>query len=94
MQTSGLNSQQFSNRMRVFRGTSKSLSGLAIVDWWMRTRPAISAIRKNSQRYRKEISREKYEVEEHLIPPEPVLVDASEAVDDDGDRQSEDENLK
>ena len=36
----------------------------------------------------------KYEVEEHLIPPEPVLVDASEAVDDDGDRQSEDENLK
>ena len=50
--------------------------------------------KKNSQRYRKEISREKYEIKEHLIPPEPVLVDASEAVDDDGDRQSEDENLK
>ena len=91
MQTSGLQSQQFSNRMRVFRGTSKSLSGLVIVDWWMRTRPGISAIRKkNSQRYRKEISREKYEVEEHLIPPEPVLVEDSETVDNYWYGQSQD----
>ena len=95
MQTSGLKSQQFSNRMRVFRGTSKSLSGLAIVDWWMRTRPAILAIRKKqSKTQKRNLQGKKYEVEEHLIPPEPVLVDASEAVDDDGDRQSEDENLR
>ena len=95
MQTSGLKSQQFSNRMRVFRGTSKSLSGLVIVDWWMRTRPGILAIRKKTVKdTEKKTPGKKYEVEEHLIPPEPVLVDASEAVDDDGDRQSEDENLK
>ena len=32
-------------------------------------------------------------VKQHLVPPEPVLVEACEAVDDNGDWQSEDENL-
>ena len=70
------------------------------LDWWLWTggwerdqesRPSEKKIVKDTE---KKSPGKKYEVEEHLIPPEPVLVDASEAVDDDGDRQSEDENLK